>query len=1072
MTRTLGLDLGTNSIGWALVNEDERGGAVEGLGARVFEEAVDAKTRTPKNAARRDARLTRRVLQRRARRRKLLRSLLAHARLLPSEIKDAPDPERILNEIGAVPNPDKPGRTVKADPLRLRAKALDKPLEPHELGRVLLHLCARRGFLSNRKVRWGDLRDDPDAKDLVEAEEERQRRDDNTDKSDEEKEEGKVIEEIAGLRKAIGAAGARTLGEYLAGLPKGERKRNRHTDRQMYEEEFEAVWKAQTEHHNVLDDGLKAELHRTIFHQRPLEVKAGRIGYCSLEPRRHRAAKARLESQRFRLLQDVNNLKAAGTDADEHPIEADQRAKLAAALETQHSMTWGAIRKLLGLPRRLKFNLEEGPKNKGLTGNRTAARLHGIVPAWWDASPDSERKRLVEDLLTIGNKRDLFRRLMGHWGFDRETAFRLAVAEFEEGYANLSVQAMNKLLPHMEEGKGFSDARKRVAAVSSPSVAERYAYEPSAPGGLDYLPSPPDDLRNPVVERALHEVRKVVNAIILEHGKPDVIRVELARDLKLTRKDKANLLRQQNDNQRMNEEADARLREVGITQPSRNDYLKYRLWRECGGECPYTGKTINIHELFGPDVDVEHIIPYSRCLDDSFLNKTLCMATENRLVKRNRTPYEAYGGTPRMEEIAQRIKGWPPGRSKVSKLRKFTQEEIPELETFVNRQLTDTGYISRAALNYLGALGVSVQVTKGRPTAMLRHAWGLNRILAGDSPDSEAVAEKNRSDHRHHALDAAVVAVTGRSVYQRLSRIAKQNEDSGLEPLRGSAHPDMPWDGFDRDLERAIAGIAVSHAPLRKIHGELHKDTAFGLRYVPEVGGMRYVHRKRLDELSDAVFRAIRAEKDGNRLKGRPPAKIVDATLREAMLKQFEEAGSVKAAFPGGTFPHPKNPNGQPVRRARVYENLSSAGLFAVTKQANRKGGPFKYHVLGSYHHVEIFRNTRTGEINSCFITMLEAAQRARRDKAPIVNREQEGCEFLMALSKNDMVQLDDGGLNSLYRVQEVSGVNEELVLRHHRAAQSDNNAERVSGEPHRLIGERQLRKVDVTPLGEIRSAQ
>ena len=1060
MTRTLGLDLGTNSIGWALVSEDGEAptGSLEGCGVRIFEEAVDAKTRTPKNKARRDARLARRVLQRRARRRRLLRSLLAEAGLLPSEIKDAADPERVLNDIGAIPNPDRPGREVRTDPYALRAKALDARLAEHEVGRVLLHLCARRGFLSNRKVRWGDLRDDPDAKDLIEAEEERQRKD-KADKSDEEKEEGRLIGEIAQLWNAMRATGARTLGEYLASLPRGERKRARHTDRQMYEEEFEAVWNAQSEHHPALDDGLKAELHRAIFHQRPLKLKGGRIGYCSLEVRRPRAAKARLESQRLRLLQDVNNLEVAGIWQDDYPITPEQRAKLAAILESQHSVTWGRIRRLLGLPRHVRFNLEEGSKDKGLTGNRTAARLHGIVPAWWDASPDSERKRLVEDLLTIGNKRALFRRLRNPWGFEREIAFRLAVAEFEDGYANLSVKAMNKLLPHMEEGKRFSDARKRVAAVSSPSVAERYAYEPDRPEGQDYLPSPPDDLRNPVVERALHEVRKVVNAIIREHGKPDVIRVELARDLKLTRKDKANLLRQQNDNRRMNEEADARLREVGITQPSRNDYLKYRLWRECGGECPYTSKTINIHELFGPDVDVEHIIPYSRCLDDSFLNKTLCMATENRLVKRNRTPYEAYGSTPKMEEIAQRIRGWPPGRSKVSKLRKLTQEEIPELDTFVHRQLTDTGYISRAALNYLWTLGVDVQVTKGRPTARLRHIWGLNRILAGDSPDADTVAEKNRADHRHHALDAAVAAVTGRSIYQRLSLIARQNEDSGLDPLRGSAHPDMPWNGFDRDLERAVASIAVSHAPLRKLHGALHEDTAFGYRYVPDVGKRQFVYRKRLDELTDAMV-----------------DKIVDGTLRKAVQQRVQQAGGkAKDAFKDladRPFYHPKNPDGQPVRRVRIYENKSPAQLFAVESQRHKTGGPFKYHAYGSNHHVEIFRNTRIGRVGSRFVTMMEATKRTRRDKTPIVNTEWEGHEFLMALSINDMVELDEGGLANLYRVQVLDSTANRLWLRHHLAAKLDDNNQRILVATRVFIEKRNGRKVDVTPLGEIRPAQ
>ena len=1032
MLRTLGLDLGTNSIGWTLVREDADAlsGALEGCGVRIFEEAVDAKTRTPKNKARRDARLARRVLQRRAGRRRLLRAQLAGAGLLPPEVAAAPDPERALNRIG--------------DPYALRAKALDAPLEPHELGRVLLHLCARRGFMSNRKIRWGDLRDDPDAADFIEAEEERQRQE-AAAKNAEEKEEGKLIEEIADLWDEMRAARARTLGEHLAHLPHGERKRARHTDRRMYEEEFEAVWTVQAEHHDTLDDGLKAELHRTIFHQRPLKLKGGRIGNCSLEPYRPRAARARLESQRFRVLHDVNNLEVAGIFEGEIELRPEQRAQLAATLETQRSMTWGGIRKLLGLPSRARFNLEEGSKDKGLTGNRTAARLYGIIPEWWDIRGDAECKRLVEDLLTTGKKSVLFRRLREHWGFERETAFKLAVAEFEEGYANLSVKAMSRLLPHMEQGRRYSDAR----------VAAGYGYEPAVPAGVDFLPAPPDDLRNPVVEKALHEVRRVVNAIIREHGKPDVIRVEMLRDMKRSKKARERILKQNNQNKRLNDYARRRFKEAHPDQrPSRDDFIKYRLWEECGGECPYTGERISVDELFSPEVEVEHIIPFSRVQDGSWMNLTIARREANRH-KLGRTPYEAYGevdarGRPAGEwqRMLQRIKKWPKAKAERFTLR--GKELDAFLDRFQNSQLSDSAYISRQVTAYIKQLGVSVEVTKGTPTAMLRSRgfWDLNRILAGP------VDGKRRADHRHHAIDAAVVAVTSRSVYQRIARIARENEQSGLPPLTAGRSPDMPWPAFDRDLERAVAGVAVSHAPRRELHGALHEDTAFGLRYVPDAGKEQYVYRKRLEDLTNAMA-----------------DKIVDPVLRDAVREHVRQAGVAKAgdAFKEGAFRHPKNPDGQPVRRVRIYENKSPEQMFAVESQRNRRGGPFKHHSYGSNHHVEIFRNTRTGKVEARFVTMMEAAKRARRDKTPIVDREMEGCEFLMALSKQDMVELDEGGVENLYRVQALE-VPDKLELRHHRAATSDDKSEQVRVVINKLIQERRLRKVAVTSLGEVRS--
>ncbi|MCY4575205.1 MAG: type II CRISPR RNA-guided endonuclease Cas9 [Chloroflexi bacterium] len=1032
MVRTLGLDLGTNSVGWGLVDEDsiDKSGSIVASGVRIFHEAVDAQSRTPKNAQRRSARLARRILQRRARRRASLRSQLAKAGFLPKDMLDSAEQESHFNMLG--------------DPYELRKRALDHPLESYELGRVLLHICARRGFMSNRKIRWGDLRDDPDAKEFIDEIAQAERAKDEGEKSDD-TEESAVLGEIAAIWKKLNGGEARTLGEYLANLPKGARRRGRHTDRGMYEDEFEKIWIAQGEYHPDLTDGLKAELHRTIFHQRPLKLRGGRIGMCSLEPNRPRTAKARLEFQRFRLLQDVNNLAVVGQrDGASTPLSQDQRDKLAAALEVQQTMTWSKIRSTVGLPKTAKFNLElDGSKGRELTGNTTAARLRSLAGDWWGASDDGQRIALVEDLTTIQSKKVLYRRLKEFWGFERTTAFELATIEFEEGYGDLSLKALRKLLPYMEWGKIYSDARKDSG----------YTYaSPSVSGDAELLGPPPSDLRNPVVEKALHEVRKVVNAIIREYGKPDIIRVEMARDLKMSRKDKANLQKQQRQNQDMNREAERALADIGIQASSRDDLIKFRLWRESDERCPYTGKVINIHELFSPAVDVEHIIPFSRSLDDSFRNKTLCMAEENRLHKRNRTPWEAYGATESWQEMVARV----PARK-----RKWFQQKDDEvkklLENFESRQLNDTRYISRDAKEYLKTLGRDVDVTKGGMTGALRHAWGLNRFLAGDSPTDDAVAEKNRADNRHHAIDAIVVAVTTRSLYQRMARSAREIDQTKQQAsLIESAKEHAPWEGFDRDIEQALSGIAVSHASLRKLHGAFHEDTAFGYRYVKDAGKKQFVYRKRLEELTSSMVK-----------------RIVDPILRQGIKRRIEDADSIKEAFgnPDQPFYHPKNPNGQPVRRVRISENKSETQLYGVDRQLTREGKPFKYHALGSNHHVEIFRNLLSGKAEARFVSMMEAANRARRQKVPMINREWEEHEFLMSLAIDEMVELGDGGVGNLYRVQVLDPIGNRAFLRHHLAATLEDNSERVIASVNVLIGKRKGRKVVVSPLGSIRPA-
>lgn len=1068
----MGLDLGTNSIGWALVRQGDplRIDALEGCGVRIFEPSVeDGWEHTPKNKGRRDARGARRTIQRAANRRKQLRKQLVEAGLLP-DLANAKQPEKALDEIG--------------DPYDLRKRALDERLEPHQVGRVLLHLCARRGFLSNRKTRWQNLMDWDETRDLIaviEQEEERQRKD-KTGKSaaerKEEEEQGKIIKELAGLRNAIKVAGARTLGVYLAGLPEGERKRARHTDRQMHQEEFEEVWAEQAKRHpGILTDDLKARVHTAIFHQRPLKLDGGRIGNCSLEPQLPRAAWARLESQRFRLLQDVNNLEVAGVFQADRPIGLEQRRQLADALEQDSFASWAVVRRTLfgGAGQKVKMNMEvAGSKDKGLTGNRTAAALRRIIQ--WDAYDDERRKRLVNDLITITDKRDLFKCLRRKWGFEPKTALRLAVAELEEGHANLSLKAINNLLPHMEQGKRFDQARQAVASESSSeSVKVLYGYETPESEGAEFLGAPPDDLRNPAVEKALHELRKVVNAVIRTYGRPDVIRVELTRDLKRSKKGRERIEKQQSENRRANERARQAFERIhpGET-PSGNDLIKHRLWREQGEECAYTvgNSAISESELFSPEVEIDHIIPYSLHPDDSYINKVVCMRGKNR-EKGNKTPWQAFGDAPDWEEMTQRVKRWEKAADKrfrfpPAKAARFVSKDTPTFDGFLNRQLPDTGYIGREATKHLEQLsGVTVDVTKGGATSRLRSLWALNAALGGPP------GEKNRSDHRHHALDAVVIAVTTHSVYRNIAKIAEENVVNEKHSFTRGATPEAPWNGFSQEVKSKIACIVVSHAPFRKLSGPLHKDTAYGLRSQKENGDLVLHYRKPLLKLTHAMVNKIADEE----LKS-----VVQHRVKEANLKGRQEAGD---AFKDYSLMHPRHPNGRPVRRVRILENSSSpTPLLGIRPQGDPDDVPFKYHPYENTHHVEIFLDTHAGKVESRFVTMMEAAARARSLKTPIVAREWDGYEFLMSLAKNDMVVLDED-LGNPYRVQDLDAGRKRLRLRHHKAASisKDSTAEEKSADKREppiqvrrpivdLLDERKMRKVNVSPLGELRRAR
>ena len=979
-SRILGLDLGTNSIGWALLE----GSSLTACGSRIFQEAVDAKTRTPKNKARRDARSARKLNARRKMRRDTLTNLLAKEGLLPA------DPSERDELFGRAQQKKSP------DPYSLRQRGLDERLSLHEFGRVLFHLNQRRGFQSNRKARS--------------SEEKRQ-------------EDGKVKKAVGELSDAIESAGARTLGEYLSKQPK---KRDRYTSRVMYEDEFNKLWEAQKKyHHGTLTDSVRARIHKVIFFQRPLKIQKHLVGKCTLEPGKKRCSWARPEAQRFRILQDINHLTVRNPiTRDYRPLTQQERNQLADRLETRATMTWNCVRRLLDLHAGETFNLEEGGSKKHLTGNRTLAAIRGAAPEFWARLDETQRDSFLEDLFSIVKEETLLKRLTDHWELGHEQANALATVKFPSGYANLSLKAIRNILPHLENGLNYHDACR----------AAGYLRDDQKPvKRLPHLPPPPV-IRNPVVSRALHQARYVVNAIIRQYGKPDEIHVELARELKLTKKQKDRLQRQNTSNQKLNDEARKSLQKLGIPD-SGEARLKYRLWKEQGGICPYSGECIGKERLFSPDVEIDHILPYSRMPDDSYMNKVVCLAVENR-DKRDATPYEKWSADKeRYEQILQRIRALPP-----VKRRKFEQKEI-NLADFISRQLNDTRYISLEVKNYLRPLvdkPEKIQVSTGQTTAILRRAWRLDNILAVDGN-----TEKNRADHRHHAIDAIVIALTSRSLFHQIASTAADKR-----AVLGQRRFDFsfPWEGFSSEVAERIDSLVVSHAPTRKVAGALHKANPYG--QVMRDGKEVYVQRVPLKDLT--VKRTN---------------KIVDRRIRALVQDRLSaHGGDSKKAFADPLYlEHNRKGTGRTqIKRVRVAENLSN--LYHVTEKEG--GKPIKSYALENNHHVEIIEHVKIGKRKGVLVTTMDAAHRVRRQnqKLPLVQRDHgPDWKFVMSLTVNDMVQIEDNGETKTYRVQKMS--EGKITLRLHTAATLENESERLIKTPNTL----RCSKITVDPLGNVK---
>lgn len=1018
----LGLDLGVRSIGWALVGfEDEEPKSLMAAGVRIFEAGVEGDVERGKEesraAQRRMMRMQRRQFDRRSRRDRTLALHLQAVGLLPAgDLRSGQgrhlllttlDKALLQRHIDAVPVEDR-ARVATVFPYWLRAHGLDHKLELLEIGRAIYHLGQRRGFLSNRKAA----------------------------KKDEEK--SVVYQGISELRDAMEASGSRTLAQYFAALDttafESQRIRGRWTHRNMYEREFERLWDAQAVHWpEVLTRQLRKRLRKAIFYQRPLKSARELVGDCPFETALLTGRRARKRcplsdesAQRFRMWQTINHLRVDGLDRSERTLDDDQRKALFEALDTDGDMTVAAVRKLLKLAKGETLSIERGGE-KSVRGNRVRSKLRKVLGEAWDSFPPEKQAALLQDLRSYERAEPLAKRARKHWGMDPETAEAFSRLEFEPGYGALSRQAIQKILPHMEAGKSYAEAVYEVYQVwpnqadGSPGGGERLALTGLPP--VDQ--SPLGELRNPAVHRVLSELRKVVNALIRQYGKPAKVRIELGRDLRNSKKDREKISKKirerEGERTRAREEIEDSS-DVAIQNPRRGDIERFLLWKECNGICPYTGKAITMAALYGAQFDIEHIIPYSISLDNSFANKTLCYHEVNRTEKREKTPWQAFGhDTERFEAMVERVKrfkGDPFAMRR--KLNRFTMDG-EGLESFLSHfnasQLQDTRHATKLAARYCRQLYhdddsniLRVQGTNGSITAELRRNWQMNRILGG--------GEKTRDDHRHHAVDAIAVALTTPRVVKRVSDAAVRSVKAG-ERLGKNTPP--PWEGFLDDCIRVIEGITVSHAVYNRVRGALHKQTFYGWPKQDEAGMTYHTKRVSVADLSWEDVQEPEPEVPGSKKKPKPvvvPDKAVREAVRERLLALNAKDGS-KVFLDPANHPYLIARDGRriPIHKVRIRVNDRP---FYVGQ-----GDHARYVLAAENHHTEIVetRNKKGEPVWEDFPVSLLEATRRKMAGEPIVKRDHgPGTRFVMSLAGGDVISLKgDSGVLEYFVVRSVS---------------------------------------------------
>ncbi|KPF79902.1 hypothetical protein IP88_01355 [alpha proteobacterium AAP81b] len=975
-----GIDIGTTSIGSTVLtlDRDAGHGELHHLGVRIFPEARDEK-HLPLNHTRRQKRLARRQLRRRRVRRRTLNELLATQGLLPA--------------FGA--QRDSAWRAAMAiDPWPLYAAAETRALTAVELGRLLYHVAQRRHFQG--RALQGDGGAGPGDSETAEERQAQSQRERD--------------------RAALRAAGT-NIGAFLSAIPDGERRRGRHFAREDVRAQFVTIIAAQRLRHPVLADPvILGALTEAIFSQRPVFWRRGTLGRCRLVPGAMPAATASWLAQEKRMLEKLNDLIVEVGNG--RPLDTAERHAVIALLRRQDSVTWGALRKALRLPPSNRFNLERGGE-KGLTGNRLENRMAAIVGARWDSDAalrdslraDLHRRLFAADYAEIGERiviRDtasaareraaLADNLARDFALPVAAATALADIQQAGGWTPFSEAALAAMLPRLAAGARFG------ALLNGPEEEgwrDRTFPARERPTGalVRTLPSPADRdeqarlgaIRNPTVVRVQNELRKVVNNLIRAYGAPHRIRVEVGRDVGRSAREREEITTRTRKREAERRRAAADLVAQGIAVQSGRDIEKWLLWQECRRTCPFTGRAIGFEALFRTgEFQVEHIWPRERSLDDSFANKTLCHVDANRR-KGNRTPAEAFDAAD-LAAMVERVRSFagPPGLI-AAKARRFIQ---PIPDDFASRQLNDTRHAALQVVTQLKMLfpdvgptaEVRVQVVTGQVTARLRRHWGLADLLGdGDS--------KTRDDHRHHAVDALVVAAAHPGYGAALSRYFAARDSGVLEPQLPLPFPDIR-----AQAQAKLATLVVSHRVRRKLSGPLHKETVYGdAGPARGSGGKEYryfVTRKPVAALTPSLLKDDEAW---------PDAHIRD-TLRHWLAAHD---GDIKKALTSGL---PTVSTGGPeIRRVRVRVK-QQAKLMATLKNGHAD--------LGNNHHVAIYRDA-TG-VHTEVVSLFEAAQRQARHE-PVVRRQRpDGATFVMALSPGEIIHFAAGTRQGLWVVKGV----------------------------------------------------
>lgn len=813
-------DIGVTSIGWAFVEGEE----LRDCGVRIFTKAENPKNGDSLAAPRREARSARRRLARRKARLNTIKRLLCKEFGL--NLND------YLANDGELPKAYETTKDTKS-PYELRTLALEQKLEPKDLARVILHIAKHRGY-GNKHAKTGS-----------------------------DKDSGKVLSAIKVNETTISTKHYQSVGEYLYKefyqQERYEKKGNNTTKefknvrnkgenyehcvaQEQVKAELKLIFAKQRDFGATFSENFESQILETAFYQRDLKSFADKVGECVFYKGENRAPKDSLSAMEFvtltRIINTLKNLEEKSKNLGIGETK-DKIQEILKVVLDKGEMSYKKLREILHLDERILFakdskldytkGVQEAEKAKFIELKNLKAFKKAMGGDFGKFARE-ELDNIATEITLIKSKENLAKKLQNYPALSKEQVEALSNLSFAK-HIDLSLKALHRILPFMYEGLRYDEAVQKAGLQEHKKHLQKGEF-------LIPLKEYEPYLANPVVARALSEYRKVLNTLLRKYGAVHKIHLEFTREAKLSAKERQKYEKEQREHFEANQNAIKQCEILGLPLNGAN-ILKMKLWLEQGECCVYSGDKITESDLKDSNtLQIDHIYPYSRSFDDSYMNKVLVFAKENQN-KLNKTPFEAFGGD---KEKWDRILSLSAKLPK-QKQRRISNTNFKDKEGgFLARNLNDVGYIARLAsqwtkdcleflplseneVNITGEKGSKkhIEAISGNLTATLRHYWGLG--------------DKDRNNHLHHAVDAIILAYTNAKTIKAFADFRKNQEQNKAkfyakqiaesEYEEQKAFHKAQVKVFRQRVEEKINEIFVSKPPRKRARGALHEETFY-----------------------------------------------------------------------------------------------------------------------------------------------------------------------------------------------------------------------------------------------------